>query len=113
MHHDFCAYVDGNINVARIFRHRDASGQNVWSVNMQIGDASGESCLTRQDAIEWVEHRFAAFLQTELGKSDPQEWPHDALSAQLRYLRVGDPLAYQTMVGDLRSGRIDRVRHKK
>jgi len=112
LHHDFCAYVE-NINIARIYRTKDSDGRFVWSVNMQIGDALSESCLTRQDAIEWVEHRFAAFLLTELGNSDPQEWPHDQLSAQLRYLKATDPSAYRAMLEALRSGHLQRIDTKR
>ena len=86
LHHDFCAYVD-NINIARIFRTKMSAGEPVWSVNMQIGlpPFSGIS-LTRSEAILCLEDELARFLETEDGKEDPQLWPHDQRSAQLRSL---------------------------
>lgn len=110
--HDFCAVVDGNITIARIFRSQDSVSQSVWSVNMQIGNASSESCLSRQDAIGWVEQSLAHFLTTERGKTDPQEWPSDQRSMQLRELKNSDPSKYQAMIEDLRSGRVERIGRK-
>ena len=110
--YDFCAYIE-NITIARIYRSKDANGISIWSVNMQIGDATSDTCLTREDAIQMVEQRLAHFLTTERGKADPQEWPPDQRSMQLRYLKQSDPSAYQAMVEDLRSGRVERIPRKK
>ncbi len=112
LNHDFCAVVDGNITIARIFRSQDSSSQPVWSANMQIGNASSEACLSRQDAIGWVEQRFAHFLTTEKGKTDPQEWPSDQRSMHLGYLRQNNPQEYAVLLEGLRSGRVERIRRK-
>ena len=66
LHHDFCAYAD-NIAVARIKRSQDAEHRTFWSVNFHIGSAASDACLTRQDAIQWVEHQFALFLAGHAG----------------------------------------------
>lgn len=84
----------------------------VWSVNMQIGDASADTCLTREEAILMVEHRLAHFLTTEAGKRDPQEWPSDQRSAHLWLLRHNNPKQYAVLVEDLRNGRIERIGRK-
>ncbi|NTS31350.1 hypothetical protein HQ945_08795 [Phyllobacterium sp. BT25] len=105
--YDFCAYVE-NITIARIYRSKDSSGVSIWSVNMQIGDATSDTCWTRLDAIQMVEQRLAHFLTTERGKTDPQEWPHDQRSAQLWLLRHSNPKQHAVLVEDLRSGRVDR-----
>lgn len=112
LHHDFCAYVE-NINIARIMREKDADHRDFWNVHFHVGDAVSDSCLTRRDAIEWVETRFVDFLSTEAGKLDTQEWPHDQRSAQLRYLRGSDSSAYREMVADLRAGRLERIQRKQ
>lgn len=80
---------------------------------MLLRDAASDSCLTRLEAIDWVEHRFAHFLTTEAGKRDTQEWPPDQRSIQLRYLKNADPSSYQAMVEDLRSGRVERIAKKR
>ena len=108
LHHDFCAYVE-NINIARIMRDQDADHSTLWKVHFHIGNATSEACLSRREAIEWVEHRFASFLETEAGKEDPQLWPDDQRSAQLRHLRNTDPARYATLVEDLRSARVERI----
>ena len=110
--HDFCADVE-NVTIARIYRNKDSNGVTVWSVNMQIGDAATDSCLTRREAIEWVEHRFAHFLTTEAGKRDPQEWPHDQRTIELRSMRQNNPEQYAVLVEDLRSGRVERIARKR
>ncbi|SDP92633.1 hypothetical protein SAMN05428967_4489 [Phyllobacterium sp. YR620] len=112
LHHDFCAYVE-NITIARIYRTTDADNQDVWSVNMQIGNATTDTCLTREDAILMVEHRLAHFLKTEAGKRDPQEWPHDQRTMELRSMRQNNPEQYAVVVEDLRSGRVERIPRKK
>ncbi|NTS29753.1 hypothetical protein HQ945_00655 [Phyllobacterium sp. BT25] len=109
--YDFCAYVE-NITIARIFRNKDSDHLSVWSVNMQIGNAATDSCLTRRKAIEWVEHRFAHFSTTEAGKRDPQEWPYDQRTMELRSLRQNNPEQYAVLVEDLRRGRVERIRRK-
>ncbi len=113
LRHDFCAHVDGNITIARIYRTTDADNQDVWSVNMQVGSAATDTCLTRLDAIQMVEHRLAHFLTTEAGKRDPQEWPHDQRTMELRSMRQHNPGEYAILVGELRSGRIERIPRRK
>ncbi|NTS29750.1 hypothetical protein HQ945_00640 [Phyllobacterium sp. BT25] len=34
LRYDFCAYVDGNVNIARIYRDRSAENHTIWSCNM-------------------------------------------------------------------------------
>ncbi|WP_106711793.1 hypothetical protein [Phyllobacterium brassicacearum] len=46
LRYDFCAYVVGNINIARIYRTKDPDGHFVWSVNMTIGDSFSRLCNT-------------------------------------------------------------------
>ena len=113
LRHDFCAYVE-NITVARIFRTKLSESESGWSVNMQVGypPFNGMS-LTREDAILTVENEFARFLETDAGKEDPQLWPHDQRSVQLRQLLHSDPVYYADLLEGLRSGRIQRVGWKK
>lgn len=105
------ADVDNNIDIAQTFATR-IEATNVWSVSMQVGDAE-RFVPDRGEAIDWVEHKFAAFLLTELGKSDPQEWPHDARSIELISMRKNDPEKYAVRIEDLRSGRLERIRTKR
>jgi len=109
LHHDFCAYVDGNINIARIFRTTLSEGLPIWSVNLVVGHPafSGMSA-NRRDAVVCVEEEFARFLKTDDGKQDPQLWPHDHWSGELRILRERNPQRYGILVEDFRSGRAPR-----
>lgn len=105
LHHDFVAYVDGNINIARILREKDANGNLVWSANVTLfGVPTNEIRQTREDAVRFVEDALAQYLASERGKDDPQMWVQDQRSAQLRYLRERDPERFAELIEELRRG---------
>lgn len=109
---DFCAEVE-NVTIARILRTPGPEGETCWTVHFYIGDVATDSCPTRGHALNWVKEKFARFLATEQSKTDPQEWPQDQMSVQLRSLRKLDLSAYEAMTDDLRNGRLRRVdRHQ-
>ena len=112
LRHDFCAYVE-NILIARILRQTISENRVVWTVAMQVGDAIGSSSQSRREAILCVENEFARFLESDAGKADPQTWPHDQRSMQLRHLKVSDRSACQALLDDLRSGRVQRIERRK
>lgn len=109
LHHDFCANVDGNINVARILLEHDSERRPVWSCNMAINGASA-TCLTRSEAITWVEMQLDQFIEAH-PDADPQEWvpvsgPFNcAISSKAIH-------AYAEMVAALRSGALHRIQSK-
>jgi hypothetical protein len=109
--HDFCAYVD-NINVARIYRQKDSEGVPIWSIDLVIGDGFSGSSLTRREAIIAVEHQLARFLDTERGKEDPQTWPHDQRSVELRSLKLENAERYSALLEDLRNDRVERIQRR-
>lgn len=110
LHHDFCAYVDGNVNVARLLLEYDSDRNRVWSCNMAINGAS-ETCLTRSEAITWIETQLDDFIAAHTD-ADPQEWVPDQRSIQLRSMRKNDPDEYAILVAALRSGRVERIGRK-
>jgi hypothetical protein len=111
LHHDFCACVDGNINIARIMLAYDSDRRPVWSCNMVIGNGASETCLSRREAIMWVEIQLRQFIEAS-PDTDPQEWVPDQRSIQLRYLKESDPTAYAKMVSALKAGALDRIQPK-
>ncbi len=36
LHHDFCAYVDGNVSIGRVLLEYESDRKRVWSYNMAI-----------------------------------------------------------------------------
>lgn len=107
LHHDFCAVVDGNIAIARIYRAKIANNEVVWSAHMLIGHGGGSSIPTRRDVISWVEDQLMCFVEAH-PDDDPQEWVPDQRSIELRFVRRSDPERYRLLVEDLRSGRVER-----
>ncbi len=107
LRNDFCAFVDGNVNVARIYKMKRSRSHIVWSCNMSVSGDSG-SVLTRREAIAWVEKRLVRFAATN-ADIEPQAWAPDERSGQLRRLRHENPDAYAELVEDLRCGKVARM----
>jgi hypothetical protein len=112
LHHDFCALVDGNITIARIYRAKIANNEVVWSAHMLVGHGGGSSIPTRRDAILWVEDQFIRFVEAH-SDDDPQEWVPDQRSMELRLVRQADPVAYRQMIEYLRSGLLKRIEKER
>ncbi|NTS29751.1 hypothetical protein HQ945_00645 [Phyllobacterium sp. BT25] len=68
--------------------------------------------MTRREAIAWVEKSFERFA-AENPDIDPQAWPADACSGQLRRLQQSDLDAYAQMIKDLPSGKTQRVQLRR
>ena len=118
LRHDFVVMVDGVI-IGRIKVIAKGLDEGLWGWSFLLGHIDFRyrgmygDAATKQEAAQQVKLWFQEYLETPplhgggLGL-EPEEWPPDERSMQLRILRVSNPDLHTKVIEGLRTGIIER-----
>ncbi|MHC1549373.1 hypothetical protein [Phyllobacterium sp. K27] len=114
---DFYAYVYG-VGIGRIYKATMSDRKNVWSWGFVVGhppfsrNGNGYE-LGQQAAADRIEEWYKLYITTPPDQGggmglEPEEYPPDASSQNLGWLKKNKPDAFWKRIEDIRAGRVDR-----